>query len=592
MLNVTSALVLSAMLALDVVPAAFKPSPTDLRKRPHHGGAHDGMGLGSQLLMGPKNITFLPKVADMSDPACHTEPYEAPAVDFQEFPPYDDQLSAVFRYRQQRSVNLGSWFVHESWMTPSVFNCAAGDGVSELDIASGWGSTASARAVLERHWDTFITASDFQFLSTVGINTVRLPIGYWNLGPEFCKDTAFAGVADVYQGSWTRVVRAINMAGMHGIGVLVDLHGAVGSQNGQGHSGISDGQTGLFSNPGNMDKTINVLTYLIKQLLHVNNVVGIEILNEPKYDDGLELFYNRAIDAMRGTDPDAGGFPLYIHNAFDMNRFSQYMSGRWDFTVQDQHSYFVYTDGDRQQSAVDHVRDISSTVSSTLHTASDKVRRNMVVGEFSCALTPESMAGSSAHDGDRARKDFCGGQLDIYADRTSGWHFWSYMKEDCDQDPGWCFKSAVGTVLPTTFFTHTQPGQAWSNAAVENTKESYANGINHPFSLNREDLPVVRKRRPMSHAAIAKRFKLISQRRRDDKQDSSADTTGYNDGRETAQVFAAHNASKLGFIDQYIEVAIQNLGPGKVAPGTEGQYTAGFWRGLYEVQDTIFIVKR
>lgn len=175
-------------------------------------------------------------------------------------------------------------------MTPSVFNCAAGEGIAEIDIAYGWGSKENARYVLERHWDTFIAENDFQYLSTLGINTVRLPIGYWNLGPDYCKDTPFADASDVYQNSWSRVVRAINMAGKYGLGVLVDLHGAVGSQNGQDHSGIADGQTNLFSDAGNQDKTINVLTYLTKQLLHVNNVVGIEILNEPKYVPELEGF--------------------------------------------------------------------------------------------------------------------------------------------------------------------------------------------------------------------------------------------------------------------------------------------------------------
>ena len=117
-------------------------------------------------------------------------------------------------------------------MTPSLFTCAAGRKISELDIASGWGSIASARALLERHWDTFITADDFKYLASIGINTVRLPIGYWNLGPLYCRNTPFEAVSDVYQNSWPRIVRTINMAADVGIGVLVDLHGAAGSQNG------------------------------------------------------------------------------------------------------------------------------------------------------------------------------------------------------------------------------------------------------------------------------------------------------------------------------------------------------------------------
>lgn len=181
-------------------------------------------------------------------------------------------------------------FVHEAWMTPSIFACASGQQISELDIATGWNSTDNARMVLEHHWDTWVNQSDFEYLASIGINTVRLPIGYWSLGPQFCQGTPFENVSDVYQSSWPRVTRAINMAGQAGLGVLVDLHGAPGSQNGQPHSGISDGITGLFGSPTDMDLTVDVLTFLTEQLANVTNVVGIEILNEPQDDPGLPAF--------------------------------------------------------------------------------------------------------------------------------------------------------------------------------------------------------------------------------------------------------------------------------------------------------------
>lgn len=175
-------------------------------------------------------------------------------------------------------------------MTPSLFTCADGPQTAEIDIARGWGNTTSSRALLERHWDTFVNQSDFEYLASIGINTVRLPIGYWNLGPLYCEGTPFESVSDVYTNSWSRVVRAINWAGEAGLGVLVDLHGAPGSQNGQPHSGISDGQANFFNNSTNMDKTVDVLIFLMQQLSSVTNVIGIEILNEPNNDNTLTGF--------------------------------------------------------------------------------------------------------------------------------------------------------------------------------------------------------------------------------------------------------------------------------------------------------------
>lgn len=288
--------------SLGLVPGLFKPShglSTDAISNNYSAYAN----LNAEL---HKPISATGPYADVNDPyrydttaSCDPEPYYPAPVTDQEFPPFDSAKATIYRYRQQQSVNLGSWFVlphafhtfssdtfpsrfvHENWMSPSLFSCAGGPKVSELDIAYGWNSVQGARAVLERHWDTWIVQSDFDQLASIGINTVRLPIGYWSLGPGFCQATAFEHVAEVYQGSWSRVVRAINMAGKVGIGVLIDLHGAVGSQNGQGHSGISDGKTNLFYDEGNIAKTINVLKFLIQQLGAVTNVVGIQMLNEP-----------------------------------------------------------------------------------------------------------------------------------------------------------------------------------------------------------------------------------------------------------------------------------------------------------------------
>ena len=127
---------------------------------------------------------------------------------------------------------------------------------------------------------------------------------------------------------------------------------------------------------------------------------------------------------MRGVDPDASQFPLYLHNGFDTERFGQFLSQRNDFSVQDHHSYFVYTDTDRGLSAMEHAKNVGDLVSSALHQASDKVHQNMIIGEFCCALTPDSMSKSPETDGRAARIDFCSGQVVTYGERTAGWHFW------------------------------------------------------------------------------------------------------------------------------------------------------------------------
>ncbi|KAI0724054.1 glycoside hydrolase superfamily [Cerioporus squamosus] len=507
---------------------------------------------GSTYDSQPTDHFLRPIALDMTSTACTV-------------PPYYSHKATVFRYRQQQSVNLGSWFVHEQWMTPSIFTCAVAPQTSELDIASGWGSLDSARSVLERHWDTFITASDFQYLASIGINTVRLPIGYWSLGPDFCQGTPFEPVAGVYQNSWSRVVRAINMAADSGIGVLVDLHGAPGSQNGQPHSGISDGQVNLFGNDWYENKTMAVLTFLAHELVNVTNIVGIQILNEPNNVDELPDFYARSISAMRATSPAAMELPLYIHDGFDLMRFSDFVANRTDFVVQDHHSYFVYTASDASESASHHTQDVHEFIAKDLGAASDHQRRNLVVDEFSCALTDQSLAGED--NPDEARREFCEGQMEIYQNETAGWAFWAYDKEDCFDDPGWCFKAAVGKSLPSTFFSYggapsTDPSRipALSDMVSEMGSPSY-------------DMTSTSDETTTSTTAAASstpEFGLFPR----------AISKGYSDGFLTAKIFALYGMSKLGFTGQYISDSLARLRGHIIEPGTEHFYEQWFMEGL------------
>ena len=122
-----------------------------------------------------------------------------------------------------RGVNLGSWLVLEKWLVPSVFQRLKA--TDEYTFCQELGPTEAERR-LRRHWDAWITDKDFAWLAAHGLNAVRLPLGYWVLGGE----PPYVPAADV-------VDRAFAQAKAHGIGVLLDLHGAPGSQNGNDHSG-------------------------------------------------------------------------------------------------------------------------------------------------------------------------------------------------------------------------------------------------------------------------------------------------------------------------------------------------------------------
>lgn len=105
------------------------------------------------------------------------------------------------------------------------------------------------------------------------------------------------------------------------------------------HSGVSDGQTNLFSSPENQAKTIQVLTFLTRTLTSVPNIVGIQLLNEPVNDPRVFEFYNTALDAVRAVSDEAKRFPFYLHDAFNLNEATGFTKGRGaEWNVLDHHS--------------------------------------------------------------------------------------------------------------------------------------------------------------------------------------------------------------------------------------------------------------
>ena len=78
-----------------------------------------------------------------------------------------------------RGVNLGSLFIVEPWMASDEWaNMGCGSAKSEFDCVSALGQdTANSR--FAQHWSSWITQGDINQMISYGLNTIRIPVGYW-----------------------------------------------------------------------------------------------------------------------------------------------------------------------------------------------------------------------------------------------------------------------------------------------------------------------------------------------------------------------------------------------------------------------------
>jgi len=87
-----------------------------------------------------------------------------------------------------RGVNLGGWLISEPWMMRGEWadmGCGHGAGdqddeCSEFDSVNFLGQS-QADTSFDAHYARWITPSMVQDIQNAGLNTIRIPIGYWAL---------------------------------------------------------------------------------------------------------------------------------------------------------------------------------------------------------------------------------------------------------------------------------------------------------------------------------------------------------------------------------------------------------------------------
>ncbi|KAM0722344.1 hypothetical protein Q7P37_001785 [Cladosporium fusiforme] len=345
-----------------------------------------------------------------------------------------------------RGVNLGGWLLVEEWITPSLFYST--DAEDEWHLCSDLGKDR-CRTSLESHWSDFLTRDDFEDMASAGLNAVRIPIGYWAI--DVRDDEPYV------DGQYPYLIQAVQWAQELGLQVMIDLHGAPGSQNGQDNSGLI-GPILFPRNSSNTKRSLDVLrnfTEEFSQDIYSGVVTAIELLNEPRLDDDdfpmsqLKEFYSDGTEVVSSASSET--INVTIHDAFwGPSYWSTYdpLPNRTSSPVTlDTHQYYAFPPYANlsQSEILTHICEISHLLKNTSLTQ----QHSIIVGEFSLETNAspttlpedsESQKSTKSHPSDPSRAQrtwyrlLFESQAVAYAPSAAGqpslgWYFWTWKTE-------------------------------------------------------------------------------------------------------------------------------------------------------------------
>ncbi|GIW77844.1 MAG: beta-glucosidase [Phycisphaerae bacterium] len=351
------------------------------------------------------------------------------------------------RTKPYRGVNLGNWLVLERWMKPDLFQkTSAWD---EYTLCLDLGPTL-ARRVIHHHRETFITERDFRWLSERGINSVRLPVGYWLFEP----DGPFVGGVEYFE-------QALEWCEQYNLGCNIDLHGLFGHQSPEHHTGRS-GYFRWYEEPDAQIRCLDLIERIAQSYRNYTCIHAFTLVNEPAEAlpvPFLMSFYEQGYERVR-RHMSADDVSVVIA-AFTEARLPDFHRRlkEGQNVLTDIHPYPCFMDWREDQLNEFLAWGPQRQWPHLLLTGPE----DLLVGEWSLgvpkSLVPVLKSMSSRQHG-WAMKTYAYGQLIAY-EQTGGWYFWSYKVENPDPNltARWCFREAVQRGwLPDRFDDPSSPG--------------------------------------------------------------------------------------------------------------------------------------
>jgi glucan 1,3-beta-glucosidase len=320
-----------------------------------------------------------------------------------------------------RGVNLGGWLVLEKWITPSLFKTRQASDEYGLCLELG----QRKEDVLRVHHESFITADDFRWIASHGLNSVRIPVGY-----------GIFGDIEPYVDTIERLDWAMEQAAANNLQVLIDLHMLPGlandwnRQHTQGKNKWVDAQNVVLS--------VNTLKRLAERYSMHESLWGIGVLNESLWDvpkKALGEYYSAAYSEIREHCDER--IAVLYHDNWRPAEYSRLFTGVHSRALMmDMHLYQVFAEEDKNLSVEEHIEKATGWRHLIRRVQHDIP---IIIGEWSGRLNEESLRGLSEIERNAAETSYMLAQQSAFEEATA-WFYWTYKTEGKDM---WNYKYVV-----------------------------------------------------------------------------------------------------------------------------------------------------
>lgn len=256
---------------------------------------------------------------------------EAPSVDYMALHTDGRELKnangeAVFL----KGVNVGGLFIQENWMCPTNMDALErADEVTLRETLVERFGYERAETLLKAYRDAWWTESDFDNVKNAGLNLIRLPFGYFDIEDENGEYTRFETL------DWF-----VEECAERELYLILDLHGAYGSQNAKDHSGDTSGAM-LFEEEENIRKTAELWGAIAKRYKGNPVIAGFDIINEPEGKEGYTTIkhwnaFNEIYKAIREEDSDR---IVIMESVWETKNLPPPVLYKWENVIYSYHNY-------------------------------------------------------------------------------------------------------------------------------------------------------------------------------------------------------------------------------------------------------------